>query len=154
MPATPPSPPNSGVSLEEFTKLKAQLEELTAKDAERERLDRRHTITAGILEAVKPEQRGEFEILLDGLHARGVVNLELKDTKEAVVKAIEKLKATYPDRFGAGQAGPPGTPAGAPAVPSGVPWMSLTPEQQRAVTDEEFKKRFMNHGTSGQSWIG
>lgn len=124
--------------------LKAGLAERDSKLTERDRKDRRRDFTDVILRSAKPQHADELRHMIVGLHEDGELDMYAENTNEAAQKAAEKLAKRYPDKFGSvdpTQRG--GTASGArTSVPDNVPLEELPLDVVRAMSDEEFAKRY------------
>jgi hypothetical protein len=105
---------------------KNKLAESDQKIQERDRKDRKRAIVDAILESANPERKEELRLMLPGLHEDGELDLYAEDAKKEGKSALEKLRKRLP----------------------GVEWMQLTPEEQRSMSPEDFRKHFGRGGTS------
>lgn len=124
--------------------LKAGLAESTSKITERDRKDRRRDFTDVILRSAKPQHADELRHMLVGLHEDGEIDLYAEDTNTAAQKAAEKLAKRFPDKFGSADPAQRGGPASGArtSVPDDVPLEELPIEVVRAMSDEDFAKRY------------
>lgn len=121
--------------------------------AEQERVGRRRSITDVILGQAHPEHVDELRLMLPGLHEAKELDLYAEDTKAEGSKALDKLAKRYPKYFRSGELdGHGGTPASS-ARSYGNPrfFTDLTPEQQAALSKEDFEKMF---GRTGDPYGG
>ena len=143
---------NAAKALEELQSqneaLQAQLEEKAAAEAkaaeelkERDRLERRRQFVDTVLSRVSDEKRGDFELMLAGLEQKGEVVIPDEEPVKGAEEAITKLADRYPGYFDAGGGGPT-TPAGPGGGPLPDDFMALSPEQQQAMSQEEFEQNY------------
>jgi hypothetical protein len=115
---------------------------LAERDNERARLDRRKAITDVILNNAHPQHKDALRLMLPSLHEAKELNLDAEDTTSESDKALDKLRKKFPGYFRPQGPGAGGTQDGASADLEGVEWMQLTPEEQRSMSPEDFRKRF------------
>jgi hypothetical protein len=128
----------------ELATLRSSSAELSAKVVKMERAGRRRESMDVILDGAHPEHSSMLGLLADGMHARGEVDLEAEQTKEAGKKAREKLAKLFPSHYRAQDGAPAaGQPGAALHSYAGVKaWTDLTPEQQRSISKEDFARLF------------
>lgn len=123
--------------------LKAGLAESTTRLSERDRKDKRRDFTDVVLSSANPQHRDELRHMLAGLHEDGEIDLYAEDTKTSAQKAVEKLAKRFPDKFGSADPTAGGTASGArTSVPDNVPLEEMPLEVVRAMSDEDFAKRY------------
>lgn len=110
------------------------------------RNERRREIVDAILSAANPQVREELGLMLDGLHNRGELDLYAEDAKAEGKKALDKLRKRLPSYFTPDGAGNGAHPSGPGRDYSGVDWMQLSAEEQRNVSQEDFRKHFAGRG--------
>lgn len=121
---------------------KTKLAEHDKKDEERSRQDRRREIVDAILENANPERKEELRLMLSGLHESGDVDLYAEDAKAEGKKSLDKLRKRLPAYFKPEGKGADAGQRGGSRDLTGVEWNQLTPEEQRGMSDDEFRKRF------------
>jgi hypothetical protein len=119
---------------------------LAERDKERARLDRRKAITDVILDNAHPQHKDALRLMLPSLHEAKEIDLHAEDTTSETDKALDKLRKKFPGFFRPIGPGAGGTQRGASADLEGVEWMQLSPEEQRAMSPEDFRKRFRSGG--------
>lgn len=128
----------------------AKAAELSSKEEARARQDRRREIVDAILDEAHPQRKDELRLMLAGLHEAGDLDLYAEDAKAEGKKALDKLRKKMPAYFTPADARSTPSPRGPGRDLTGVQWMDLTPDEQRAVSAEDFRKHFAGRGGGGR----
>lgn len=108
--------------------------------------ERRREIVDAILSAANPQVREDLRLMLAGFNESGEIDLYAEDAKAEGKRALEKLRKRLPAYFAPSDAGNGASPRGPGRDYSDVDWMQLTPQEQREVSPEDFKKHFAGRG--------
>lgn len=114
---------------------------------QRSRQDRRREVVDTILDGAHPQRKEELRLMLAGLHESGDVDLYAEDAKAEGRKALDKLRKRLPSYFTPSGSVVGATQSGPGRDYSNVDWMQLTPEEQRNIPQEEFRRHFAGRGT-------
>lgn len=128
----------------------AKAAELETAVQERTRQDRRREIVDAILDGAHPQRKDELRLMLAGLHESGELDLYAEDPKAESRKALDKLRKRLPSYFTPGNSSTGATPQGPGRDLSQVDWMQLTPEEQRSVSPEDFRRYFAGRGAGNR----
>lgn len=124
---------------EENETLRQQLQANADAQAARERAEARKTNQDALLEGARPDKRDELGLLVDGMAARGEIDLDSTDPSKAAASR-EALAKKWPQYYGGEGGGvQPGIPQGQGVDLSGVDFHLMTPEQRANLSDEEFE---------------
>lgn len=112
------------------------------------RSGRRREIRDRILKTVKPEVREDVELQLAGFAERGDLDLFAEDTESEASSFLDKLRKSRPNLF-PNDPTPNVAPGGNQQASLGNPqtWADLTPEQQSAMSPEDFGRMFAAGGS-------
>lgn len=127
--------------------IEAKAKELSDQLEQRSRQDRRREVVDTILDGAHPQRKEELRLMLAGLHESGDVDLYAEDAKAEGRKALDKLRKRLPSYFTPSGTATGATQSGPGRDFSNVDWMQLTPEEQRNVSPEDFRKHFAGRGT-------
>lgn len=136
--------------LEGEKKARAEAETKAREAAEqlehRARQDRRRDIVDTIVGEAHPQRKDELRLMLAGLHESGEIDLYAEDAKTEGRKALEKLRKRLPAYFSPSGSAVGATQNGPGRDYSDVDWMQLTPEEQRNMSQDDFRRHFAGRG--------